>query len=130
MKVQHKQIRPQDQQHRDNPQGFYGGGGGMGSGGDGNFQRSGYPSHLPPSGPMAAAQSPWHNHPQQNPGGGDVGGDPNRPPEMNADNANPPSSADGAPDSGVVMPDNTAGLSPLGSLEPLRNALPEVPGND
>lgn len=134
--MQHKQIRPSDQQHRDNSQGFYGGVGGGGAGGDGNFQRSAYPSHLPPSGAMAAQSmgpsSPWLAPPQQAgpPGGEDTGGD--RQPGMTPNNgASNPAGHDGVPDttSGVVGSAD-GGLSPLASLEPLRNALPDVPGND
>lgn len=134
LKVQHKQIRPTDQQHRDNSQGFYGGVGG--GPGDGNFQRSAYASHLPPSGPMAAQSmgpsSPWLAPPQPSvPAGGEdtgAGGQPG----INHNNAPPnPAVHDGVsdPTSGVVVAAD-AGLSPLASLEPLRNALPDVPGTE
>lgn len=126
--MQHKQIRPTDQQHRDNSQGYYGGVGG----GDGNFQRSAYASHLPPSGPMAAQSmgpsSPWLAPPQQAvPQGGE-----DATAAINHNNGHPSGPGhDGVsdPSPGVVGSADT-GLSPLASLEPLRNALPEVPGNE
>ena len=134
LKVQHKQIRPSDQQHRDQSQGFYGGVGGPG--GDGGFQRSHYASQLPPSGPMAAQSmgpsSPWLGPPppavssgaEDGGAGGQAGIHPNGVPKN-------PAGHDGVsdPTSGVVGGAD-AGLSPLASLEPLRNALPDVPGND
>merc|ERR1712151_1152621 len=49
LKVQHKQIRPSDQQNRDNSQAGYS----MSSAGtDSTYQRTSYSSHLPPSGAM------------------------------------------------------------------------------
>ena len=87
----------------------------MGTGQDPNNQ--GYASRLPPSGPTAPqnlpANSPW-NQPPPEPTADVTGVD-------GADGAvaNPPSSG-GAPDA-------AAGVG-LASLEPLRNALPDVPG--
>lgn len=131
LKVQHKQIRPSDQQHRDNSQGFYG----VGGGGDGGFQRSTYASHLPPSGPMAAQSmgpsSPWLTPPQQQgqPVADDVAA--SGQPVLNPSGGPPnPPVHDGVSDhtTGVVGTDG--GLSPLASLEPLRNALPDVAGSE
>lgn len=133
LKVQHKQIqsRPSDNQ-RDNEQGFYVGVGGV----EGNFQHGGYGSHLPPSGAGAMAahnmgpSSPWLDAPQ---GGGVVGDDgiqPSLNPGMNATNG---PGLDGAtdPSAGVGGIGNPEGaLSPLANLDPLLNALPDVPGTE
>jgi len=124
LKVQHKQIRPSDQNHRD-PQDFYG------ATGQGNFPRSAYSHHLPPSGALAAQNmgpsSPWLA--QNVPGADDGGGQPG----MNQDNnpANGPGDGVTDPSTGVVLgsPDGSA-LSPLANLDPLRNALPDVSGNE
>lgn len=134
LKVQHKQIRPSDQQQRDNSQGFYGGVGG----GEGNFQRPAYSSHLPPSGPMAAQSmgpsSPWLAPPATAPVGEDAGdGQPGMNPGI--DPPNPTGVVEVVPgdpsSSGVVgAAAGASGLSPLASLEPLRNALPDVPGTE
>lgn len=121
LKVQHKQIRPSDQQHRDTAQGYFGVG-------DGTFQRSPYASHLPPSGPMAAQSmgpsSPWLAPPQASvqAGGEDGGGSA----VMNHTGAQNPTGHDGVSDPGV----SDAGLSPLASLGPLGDALPDVAGKD
>ena len=125
--MQHKQIRPNDPQHQDDSQGFYGG---VGGGGGGNFQRGGYGSHLPPSGAMAAhnmgSSSPWLAAPQGGDGAG--GGQPGINPDNNASTT---PGLDGAADSsGVGMGTSDGALSPLANLDPLLNALPDVPGNE
>lgn len=123
--MQHKQIRPSDQhqEQRDNAQGFYGVGGGAGA--DANF-RGGYGSHLPPSGAMAAHNmmnpaSPWLSAPQGGAPGGDDGTGGGQPV------MNPDAIASSTPGLDVAA---EGALSPLASLEPLRDALPDVSGNE
>jgi len=156
LKVQHKQIRPSDQQSRDNTQGVYTM---NAAGANSAHQRSPYGSHLPPSGAMAAAQSlpatsPWYES------GRGTGLQSSAVAEMTAktqdsqelernaavgvvDNNNVTGNALATDNNGISGPtlnntspstgniltttEGSSGLSPLtASLEPLRNALPDV----
>ena len=109
MKVQHKQIRPSDQQHDRShghgSSGFDGVGGGRGYG----RGHMGAPS-LPPSGPMAM-NAGWYNNRSMQP------------------NSNMPPEAQNPEDGAVAPTDQSGGAGPLSSLEPLRQNLPEVGGD-
>lgn len=115
--MQHKQIRPSDQQHRDNAQGFYGGGDG--------FPRGGYSSHLPPSGPMAAQNmAPWYEAQKEPPHSGGPGVEDGAGEQVRPENTATHSSP--LPEGGGdAVAGEGEGMTPLSNLEPLRNALPD-----
>jgi len=118
--VQHKQIRPSDQEPPNHGPNFFVGVGGQ----QGNFyqQRGGHGAQLPPSGPMAAMGpgSPWAQGAIPGDDGAQGGTS-----DINTTDNNP---EDSSANVGLGSPDGA--LSPLASLEPLRNALPDVAGND
>lgn len=155
LKVQHKQIRPSDQQNRDNAQGGYS----MNApGADNSYQRS-YASHLPPSGAMAAQglhpTSPWyesrrgpasqpstvaevaaqtsqeHQELDRNVAAVDSNNAASNSPATDNAALAGPTNNNTSPSPGVILKttEGSSGLSPLASLEPLRNALPDVSSN-
>lgn len=110
LKVQHKQIRPKDVQHdRDHMHGY-------GMPADGYNDRPQHGTSLPPSGPGAA--NSWLS---ASPHGNEMTG------------SMPESKHDGTVDEGTEQTSTSTngenqGMSPLQSLGPLQDALPEVSG--
>ncbi|KAG7348514.1 RNP-1 like RNA-binding protein [Nitzschia inconspicua] len=132
LKVQHKQIRPSDQQYEkghggfdDDPYGTSQGGGAYGTG-RGSM-------NLPPSGPMAASVGWYSRQAPLPPTGGTI------PQEPSAGMEGPPYSgedpgvvaavappAESAPPDGSGPEGGSTGTDPLSSMEPLRQTLPDV----
>lgn len=148
LKVQHKQIRPTEQQNQEMNHGVHAGGGhpqhhgsGRGRGGRGAFSGRGGGNNLPPSGPVNMGSSGWYNNndltsPPASPSAttGDV---------ASADNQNvvvllgdgPSNSANVSTVESVNTPAAVAApeeqsqvMDPLASMDPLRNALPDMGG--
>jgi len=134
LKVQHKQIRPSDQQHdRNLGQGGYDGG--FGNRHDGQY--GGRNMNLPPSGPMAMSAG-WYNNRSGTPnsnGPSNVPQDPNNPGAINHSlvaGDDPAAASAASPANATSNPsgpgDGQQGPDPLSSMEPLRQTLPEVGG--
>ena len=142
LKVQHKQIRPSDQHHeRSHHSSTTHGGFDMNTG-------FGGVSSLPPSGPMAAmSNSSWYGNSRASmgghhvPGGGSLpeagdgaAGQPQEPQQQvssEEDAAVTRSNLNSGPEgAGTSEPSKSPIASPLSSLEPLRQALPDVGNGD
>jgi CUG-BP- and ETR3-like factor len=145
LKVQHKQIRPAEQQNQDIGHGMHGGGGGGHSqhhGGRGGFGgRGGGGNNLPPSSSMSVPSTGWyHNDDLNNPPG---------PPTATPGDATSTDSqhvvvvlGDGPSNSNNMATSETVNASaaaigedaqkvivdPLSSMDPLRRSLPDMGG--
>jgi hypothetical protein len=122
LKVQHKQIRPRDLQDRDSPQDSFG----MGPNNDGDFQRSPFPSSLPPSGALANnnmwPDSSRHTEEGTEEDTDESGKQQQQQHEEGKEFANSSAGAE-AP---IHMNEQQ---SPLASLGQMQNALPDISGN-
>jgi hypothetical protein len=124
LKVQHKQIRPSDQQHErghgnNNNYGYDNMAGPQGGPQGGGYGRGHISPSLPPSGPMAMNSAWYNNRPAPSgPVESSTPGEPQQQEEGIGANTNA-----GAP------ADNNSGAGPLSSMEPLLQNLPDVGGD-
>jgi len=134
LKVQHKQIRPAEQQNHDMSHGMHGHHhGGRGRGGRGGYGGRGGGNNLPPSGSMTMPSTGWYNNNPGSPSVTPVEADPQHVVVVLGDgpsNSTNVAAAENVNTSPAVIgeEEQKVNADPLSSMEPLRQSLPEMGG--